>query len=114
MNEDDISEIFAVLGPVTIRRMFGGKAVYVAGVIVAIEYDDELRLKADAVSAPEFAAAGATQWTYHGHRGAVAMPYWSIPDAAFDNPDLMNHWVRRALDAGLRAHRKAPRTRRKP
>ncbi len=103
MSEDDIAELFAALGPVTIRRMFSGKGVYVEGVIVAIEYEDELRLKADLVSAPEFAAAGATQWTYDGHRGAVLMPYWSIPHEAFDDPDLMAHWARRALDAGLRA-----------
>lgn len=103
MSDEDLMEIFAALGPVTIRRMFSGKGVYVDGVIVAIEYEDELRLKADVVSAPDFAAAGATQWTYHGHRGAVLMPYWSIPEEAFDDPDLMNHWTRRALGAGLRA-----------
>lgn len=75
MSDDNIAEIFAVLGPVTIRRMFSGKGVYVDGVIVAIEYGDELRLKADPKSAPDFAAAGATQWTYDGHRGEVLMPY---------------------------------------
>lgn len=103
MRDDDIAESFASLGPVTIRRMFSGKGVYVGGVIVAIEYSGELRLKADSTSAPEFAAAGATQWTYHGHRGAVLMPYWSIPHEAYDDLYLMAHFVRLAFDAGLRA-----------
>ena len=103
MDDDDIAEFFAALGPVTIRRMFSGKGVYVTGVIVAIEYASELRLKADAISAPAFAQAGATQWAYDGHRGVVMMPYWSIPDAALDEPDLMAEWVRRAFEAGLRA-----------
>ena len=103
MSDDDLMEIFAALGQVTIRRMFSGKGVYVDGVIAAIEYEDELRLKADMVSAPDFADAGATQWTYHGHRGAVLMPYWSIPDEALDDPDMMDQWTQRALDAGLRA-----------
>ena len=79
MSDADLMEIFAARGRVTIRRMFSGKGIYVDGVIVAIDYEDELRLKADVVSAPDFAAAGATQWTYHGHRGAVLVPYWSIP-----------------------------------
>ena len=115
MSDDDLMEIFATLGPVTIRRMFSGKGVYVGGVIVAIEYEDELRLKADVVSTPDFAAAGATQWTYHGYRGAVLMPYWSIPEDAFDDRDLMDHWTRRALDAGLRASvGKTSRAERKP
>ena len=103
MDDDEIAEFFAALGPVTIRRMFSGKGVYVAGVIVAIEYGGELRLKADPISAPAFAAAGATQWAYDGHRGVVMMPYWSIPDEALDDPDLMAEWVRRAFEAGLRA-----------
>ncbi len=103
MNDDDIREVFAPLGPVSIRRMFSGKGVYFQGVIVAIMYGDELRLKADSISAPEFEAAGSTQWAYEGHRGEVMMPYWSIPHDAFDNSDSMDRWVRLAFDAGLRA-----------
>ena len=30
------------------------------------------------------------------------MPYWSVPEDAYDDPDLMAHWVRLAFDAGLR------------
>lgn len=103
MTKEGIHEVFAALGQVTVRRMFGGWGVYCEGVIIAIEYQGDLLLKADPVSAPEFAAAGASQWTYDGQRSAVLMPYWSIPDAAFDDPDLMAHWVRLALQAGLRA-----------
>lgn len=108
MNDDEIAEFFAALGPVTIRRMFSGKGVYVAGVIVAIEFGGELRLKADSVSAPAFAAAGATQWAYDGHQGVAMMPYWSIPDEALDDPDLMAEWVGRAFEAGLRANAGKP------
>ena len=103
MHDEDIREVFAPLGPVSIRRMFSGKGVYFQGVIVAIEYGDELRLKADPLSAPEFEAAGSTQWAYEGRRGEVMMPYWSIPHDAFDNSDSMDRWVRLAFDAGLRA-----------
>lgn len=104
MSDNDIAEVFAALGPVMIRRMFSGKGVYVEGVIVAIEYADELRFKADAISAPQFEAAGAAQWAYDGRRGTVMMPYWSIPDEAFDDPDLMADWVRLAFEAGRRAY----------
>ena len=103
MGDEDIREIFASLGWVSIRRMFSGKGVYFRGVIVAIVYGGDLRLKADSISAAEFIAAGSTQWAYQGRRGEVMMPYWSIPHEAFDNLDTMRHWVRLALDAGLRA-----------
>lgn len=31
------------------------------------------------------------------------MPYWSVPDEALDDPDIMGGWAKRALEAGLRA-----------
>ena len=104
MDNAGIEEMFQGLGPVTIKRMFGGKGIYHLGRIVAVEVRDEMLLKADETSAPEFAAAGATQWAYEGKKGkAVKMPYWSIPEGAYDDPDLMAKWVRLAYEAALRA-----------
>ena len=82
MDNERIAELFAGLGPVSIRRLFGGKGIYFDGVIVAIVLRGELMLKADEQSAPDFEAAGCKQWTYTGsrHGKLVAMPYWSIPD----------------------------------
>ena len=114
MNDEDIREVFAPLGAVSIRRMFSGKGVYVQGVIVAIEYGDDLRLKADSISAPEFEAAGSTQWAYGGRRGEVMLPYWSIPHDAYDDPDVMDRWVRLAFDAGLRAQAQKREVQRRP
>ncbi|MBY5339126.1 TfoX family protein [Rhizobium leguminosarum bv. viciae] len=104
MDNAGIEEMFQGLGPVTVKRMFGGKGIYHLGRIIALEVRDEMLLKADETSAPEFAAAGATQWTYEGKMGKpVKMPYWSIPDEAYDDPDLMAKWVRLAYEASLRA-----------
>ncbi|WP_064691738.1 TfoX/Sxy family protein [Rhizobium aegyptiacum] len=104
MDNAGIEEMFQGLGPVTIKRMFGGKGIYHLGRIVAVEVRDEMLLKADETSAPEFAAAGATQWAYEGKKGKpVNMPYWSIPEEAYDDPDLMAKWVRLAYQAALRA-----------
>ncbi|WP_254024845.1 TfoX/Sxy family protein [Mesorhizobium ventifaucium] len=105
MDNERIAELFEGLGPVSIRTMFGGKGIYFDGVIVAIVLRGELMLKADAESAPEFEAAGCRKWTYNGsrHGKLVSMPYWSVPDSAFDDPDEMAIWARRAYEAGLRA-----------
>lgn len=104
MENDQIEEIFDRLGPVTIRRMFGGKGVYCDGRILAIVYKGELLLKADEETAPHFAEAGAVQWAYESKTGKKAfMPYWSIPDEALDDPDVMSIWARRAYEAALRA-----------
>ena len=105
MDNEGISELFAGLGRVSIRRMFGGKGIYHEGLIIAVEVGGELMLKADASSAPDFLAAGSQQWTYTGkrHGKLVTMPYWTVPDDAMDDPDEMKVWAQRAYEAALRA-----------
>jgi DNA transformation protein len=104
MEKGDIEEMFSALGPVTVKPMFGGKGVYFKGSILAVEFRGDLLLKADRITAPEFAAAGAVQWAYAGKAGKpVKMPYWSIPPEAFDDPDNMARWLRLAREAGLRS-----------
>ena len=104
MDDTAIEEVFDGLGAVSIRRMFGGKGIYHRGLIVAVYLHDELMLKADAVSAPEFEAAGARQWSYEGKKGKpVLMPYWTVPEEALDDPDVMVKWTRLAYGAALRA-----------
>lgn len=105
MDNERIAELFSGLGPVSIRRMFDGKGIYFDGVIFAIFLFDELMLKADAETAPDFAAAGCRQWVYANRKTGkpVPMPYWSVPDEALDDPDAMTPWARKALEAGRRA-----------
>lgn len=104
MDNVGIEEMFEPLGPVSIRRMFGGKGIYHRGLIVALEVSGEILLKADAVSAPAFREAGSKQWTYEGRKGKrVGMPYWSIPDEALDDPDVMGKWLRLAFEASQRS-----------
>jgi DNA transformation protein len=104
MDHAEIEEMFQALGQVTIKRMFGGKGIYHQGRIVAVEVRGELLLKGDEVTAPAFETAGAKRWAYEGKKGKqIYMPYWSIPEDAFDDPDIMAKWVRLAYEAALRA-----------
>jgi DNA transformation protein len=105
VDDDALCDIFSGLGPVTITRMFGGKGIYHQGVIFAVVLRGEVMLKADAEAAPHFAAAGCKQWTYIGrrHGKSVAMPYWSVPDGALDDPDEMTPWAKMAYEAGVRS-----------
>ncbi|ABR60325.1 competence protein TfoX [Sinorhizobium medicae] len=103
MDNAAIEEMFETLGPVKIRRMFGGKGIYVDGIILALEVNGEILLKGDAETAQAFEEAGARQWTYEGKGKRVKMPYWSTPEAAWDDPDDMARWVRLAYEAALRS-----------
>ncbi|ANG95767.1 competence protein TfoX [Brucella pseudogrignonensis] len=108
MDDQSLRDLFEGLGTISIRRMFGGKGIYHQGLIVALVVQDELLLKADQESAPAFIAAGSTQWTYDGRKNGktVAMPYWSVPDEAYDDPEIMTEWARLAFAASLRSEAK--------
>ncbi|CAN5348625.1 TfoX/Sxy family protein [soil metagenome] len=101
--EEWVREHFAALGPLEIKRMFGGASVYSHGLIFALLDDGLVWLKADEVSQPELEAAGSRQFTYPTKDGGtMSMAYWSLPETAVDDPDEAVEWARSAIDAALR------------
>jgi DNA transformation protein len=58
-----IQDLLSDFGPVSIRYMFSGAGVYADGVMFAILAHDTLYLKADEVSARDFAAEGKGPFT---------------------------------------------------
>ena len=90
-------------GRITHKKMFGGAGLYAEGAIFALIVSGELLLKADPKTAPElseaFAEAGSERWSYDGKGKPVAMPYWSLPSAAVDDPEAACAWAERAIEA---------------
>lgn len=109
MDNEQLEEMFQAVAPISIRRMFGGKGIYADGRIVAVVLSDELLLKTDEETAARFEDAGGRRWTYQREgRSPVAMPYHTLPDEAFDDPELMAGWARLAAEAALRHGMKKP------
>lgn len=108
---DWVREHFAALGPIEIKRMFGGAGAYADGRIFALLDDGVVWLKADDTNSPLLIDAGARQFTYPTKDGqAMVMAYWSLPESAMDDPDEAVAWARQAVDAALRkAAAKRPR-----
>ncbi len=96
-------ELFEGVGALTHRKMFGGAALYADGRIFALIVGEQLMIKVDIEKTPALAEAleaeGSERWTYGKAKGGkpVAMPYWSLPDAAHDDPDVAAEWARRSL-----------------
>jgi DNA transformation protein len=110
-----VQELFAPLGPVAIRRMFGGAGVYAQGRMFALLAFDTIYLKADAINAAAFDAEGCAPFVYEPPSGkAIAMSYRMMPEAALDDPEEAVRWGRLGLEAALRAPAKPARARRKP
>lgn len=103
---DFLKDALRGLGPVSVRRMFGGAGIYADGVMFALVADDTLYLKADDETKGAFEAEGLSQFAYKGGGRTIALSYWRAPERLLDDPGEMTEWGRMAL---LAAHRAAAR-----
>ena len=102
-------ELLAPLGRTSSRRMFGGHALYIDGLCMALIIQDTLYLKVDDTSRPLFEREGCKAFTYDTKQGERhALGYFSAPEAAMESPAEMTPWARRALAAAVAARAKAP------
>jgi DNA transformation protein len=84
------TDLFSELGNLTTRKMFGGMCLYHDGTVFALlNSEGRLYLKVKGTLADEFASGGADQ--FHN------MPYWSLPEAALDDPQEACTLARRTL-----------------
>jgi DNA transformation protein len=97
------AELLTPLGPVRVRRMFGGHGIYVDDLFIAIVTGETLYLKADAETTPRFDAAGCAPFTYSSRGRTVSLHYRAAPAEAMDSPALMRPWASLAMQAALRS-----------
>ena len=110
-----VRELFAGMGPVQIKRMFGGAGVYADGVMFALLAEDTVFLKTDAALKAELGAEGSGPFIWVPESGPragerVEMGYWRLPDAALDDPAEASAWGAKALQVA----RAAASAKRKP
>jgi DNA transformation protein len=103
VDADTIQDLFVGLGPVRVRRMFGGQGIYRDELMFALEAGGELYLKADGETAGAFAKAGCRQFVYTKNGKPMPMSYWRLPDSAVNDPEEAARWGRLAVDAARRA-----------
>ncbi len=99
-------DLFAPLGPVLPRRMFGGVGFYLGGAMFAIGDPDEWRLwlKVDDATRGAFQAAGGEPFVYLGRgQREVSLSYYAPPPEALDDAEGMLPWARLAAEAARRA-----------
>ena len=93
-----VEELFAGLGPVRIRRMFGGAGIYAGEVMFGMIDDETIYLKTDDALKAELADEGSVGWVYSRAPGKwEETSYWRLPEAALDDPDEAAAWARKAL-----------------
>jgi DNA transformation protein len=98
-----VPELFEQMGPVTVRRMFGGAGAYVQDKMFALIVDDVIYLKSDEPLREKLRKAGsAGPFVWRPESGpragqAVEMSYWRLPDSAMDDADEAARWGKAAL-----------------
>jgi DNA transformation protein len=113
MDAEAIRDVFRSLGPVHIRRMFGGQGIYQGELMFALEAYGELYLKVDDETAAFFRDAGSRPFTYETRDGRTSiMSYWLMPESALDDPDEAAELAGKALTAAR--HAKTAQARKRP
>jgi DNA transformation protein and related proteins len=108
-------ELLAPLGRTSSRRMFGGHALYIDGLCMALIISDTLYLKVDDTHRTLFERAGCKPFTYAGKHDEVhVMSYYTAPEEAMESPAEMMPWARRGLAAAVAARAKAPPKKKAP
>jgi DNA transformation protein and related proteins len=106
-----LEEVFAPLGQVRTRRMFGGNGVTIDGLNMGFFGDGEIYLKTDAQTKAQFVAAALVPFVYTLQSKPVEMSYYAAPPDFYDDADVALAWGRLAYDAARRAAaKKKPKT----
>lgn len=104
---EHLRDVFAKLGPITVRAMFGGHGIYHQDVMFALVVHDTLFLKTDPGNIGHFQERGLEAFEYMGKDGrTVRMSYHRAPEEMLENPNVAVTWARRSFDAANRAHKK--------
>ena len=82
------------------KRFFGGWQILSEGRQFAIIMKGTVFFRVEGPLRAELQDLGSRPFSYTKQGGAVAVPkYMSAPEDLFDDPELLNRWVRRVLTA---------------
>jgi DNA transformation protein len=99
-------DLFAGLGPVVARSMFGGHAFFIGTAMFAIGDAGswQLWLKVDEQTRARFEEAGGSPFTYASKSGrTTTLSFVTPPESTMEDGEEMLPWARLALEAARRA-----------
>ena len=107
-------ELLSPLGRTSSRRMFGGRALYIDDLCMALIMGDMLYLKVDDAHRAHFERANCKPFTYTAKDTEIhSLNYCTAPEEAMESPAEMAPWARQALAAAVAARAKTPPARKK-
>ena len=113
-------EQLALLGRITMRRMFGKTGVFCDGLMLGMVTDNTLYFRVDDGNRKAFKEAESFPPLNYEKQGSIIdLSFWRAPERLFDEPDELVAWACLALAAARRRvaakrERTAPRPKPKP
>ena len=109
---DHVLDLFAPLGDITLKSMFGGAGIYHKDQIFGLIIAERIYLKTDEQTRPSFEREGVQPFRYSTKNGEIGvMAYWELPERLLDDPDELKTWAKAAYETGIRARGKKSKPR---
>ena len=106
-----LREQLALLGRVTMRRMFGKTGVFCNGLMFGMVANDTLYFRVDDQNLEVFQEAASVPPLSYERRGrTIDLSFWRVPERLLDEPEELVIWARAALAAARRVAAKRERT----
>lgn len=103
---EHLHELLGRLGPLQVKKMFGGASLQADGVAFGLVFGETLYLKVDDANRAAFEDVGSGPFTYEMKDGRTgSLGYWSLPEAALDDSEEAVRWARLGLEAAYRARK---------
>jgi DNA transformation protein and related proteins len=96
-------DLFADMGTLSARKMFGGAGIYLNGLMFALIADGQIYLKADATNLGRFIQASCPPFVFEANGKVMEMSYRLMPEEALDDSNDAVRWGRLGYEAAVRA-----------
>lgn len=114
-------DLFQVFGPVSLRRFFGGEAIYAGEIIIGMIFNDTIYFKTDDDTRKAFLAERTKPFAFlkRSTGETVTTTWYAIPDRLYDDADELAEWAKAAYavasakEGAKRARKPAARKKRR-
>lgn len=95
-----ISDQLAPLGPVRMKRMFGGMGIYLDDMMFGVVFGETLYFKVDDRNRVDYEDEGMEPFTFEMRSGKIgSFSYYEVPERLYDDAEELIEWARKSVDA---------------
>ncbi|HVZ91137.1 MAG TPA: TfoX/Sxy family protein [Rhizomicrobium sp.] len=103
MSSHRLDDLFAVFGPIRLKRFFGGEGIYAGEIMIGMAFDDIVYLTTNEETRSAFVNENCAPFKFaKPSTGEIVSTHWyAIPDRLYDDAEELAVWARAAQEAAL-------------